>query len=103
MKRNIAIFFIIPILMTGCSTVWKTLGVATVKSVEESNAEISQRIDQLEVHAASGDTALAKAEEIEKLVKELEGRMDELPADTLVRLADLIAKVAEEARNAAKN
>lgn len=101
MKKYVLMTLALGVLLTGCATVWKTLGVATVQSVEENNAQIARRIDELAVRAASGDAALAKAVELEKLVKELQGRMDGLPADTLVRLADLLAKAAEEARKAA--
>ena len=101
MKKYVLMTLALGVLLTGCATVWKTLGVATVQSVEENNAQIARRIDELAVRAASGDAALAKAVELEKLVKELQGRMDGLPADTLARLADLLAKAAEEARKAA--
>ncbi|HOX11978.1 MAG TPA: hypothetical protein P5117_05275 [Spirochaetia bacterium] len=101
MKKYALLTLALGVLLTGCATVWKTLGVATVQSVEENNAQIARRIDELAVRAASGDAALAKAVELEKLVKELQGRMDGLPADTLARLADLLAKAAEEARKAA--
>lgn len=102
--KKYALLFVAPaILLAGCATVWKTLGVATVQSVEEGNAQVARRIDELAARTASGDAALAKALELEKLVKELQGRMDELPAETLAQLADLLAKAAEEARKAAGN
>lgn len=103
MKKYALLALALGVLLTGCATVWKTLGVATVQSVEEKNAEIARRIEELSVRAASGDAALAKVVELEKLVKELEGKMDELPAETLAKLADLLAKAAEEARKAAGN
>jgi len=103
MKKPVVLVLVLTILLAGCATVWKTLGVATVQSVEESNAQVARRIDELAAQAASGDAALAKVVELEKLVKELRGRMDELPADTLAKLADLLAKAAAEARKAAGN
>ncbi len=96
MKKYALLGLALAVLLAGCASVWKTLGVATVQSVEERNAEFARRIDELSVRAASGDAALAKVVELEKLVKELEGKMDELPAETL-------AKAAEEARKAAGN
>ncbi len=103
MKKYVLLSIALTVLLAGCATVWKTLGVATVQSVEESNAQVARRIDELAARAASGDAALAKVVELEKLVKELRGRMDELPADTLAKLADLLAKAAEEARKASGN
>lgn len=103
MKKPIVLLFVLPFLLAGCATVWKTLGVATVQSMEESNAQVARRIDEPAAKAASGDAALTKVVELEKLVKELRGRMDDLPADTLAKLADLLAKAAEEARKAAGN
>lgn len=102
MRKIILLSLALTVLMVGCATVWKTLGVATVQSMEENNAQVARRIDELALKAASGDAALAKAEELEKLVLELRGRMDSLPADTLAKLADLLAKAAEEARRAAE-
>ncbi len=103
MKKYVLLSIALTVLLAGCATVCKTLGVATVQSVEDSNAQVARRIDELAARAASGDAALAKVVELEKLVKELRGRMDELPADTLAKLADLLAKAAEEARKASGN
>lgn len=103
MKKFALLSVAVAVLLAGCATVWKTLGVATVQSVEENNAQVARRIDELAAQAAAGDAALAKVVELEKLVKELEGKMDELPAETLAKLAELLAKAAEEARKAAGN
>mgnify|MGYP001408432979 CR=1 FL=1 len=103
MKKYALLSIALAMLLAGCATVWKTLGVATVQSVEENNAQVIRRIDELAARTASGDAALAKAIELEKLVKELQGRMDGLPAETLAKLADLLAKAAEEARTASGN
>ena len=100
MKKWIALSLSLAFLLAGCATVWKTLGVATVKSVEESNAQVAQRIDELSAQAAAGKEAAAKVAELERLVFELKGRMDGLPAETLAKLAALLAKAAEEARAA---
>jgi len=101
MKRLIIASISIIILLAGCATVWKTLGVATVASVDEGNAQVVRQIDDLSARVAANDETLAKVAELEKLVEELRGRMDGLPAETLANLAELLAKAAEEARRTA--
>lgn len=100
MKKLVIVSLILVVILAGCATVWRTLGVATIQSVEESNAQVARRIDELSVQVAAGKEAAAKVAELERLVYELRGRMDGLPADTLAKLADLLAKAAEEARAA---
>jgi len=102
MKRLTVISLSLVLILTGCATVWKTLGVATVESVEAENTRTARRIDELAARVAANDEALAKVGELERLVEEIRGRMDDLSADTLARLAELLAKAAEEARRSAE-
>ena len=98
MKKLILASLVLSLALSGCATVWRTLGVATVKTVEERDTQTARRLDELSAQvAASGETA-AKVAELEKLLGELEGRMDELPADTLQVLAKVLGEAAEEIR-----
>lgn len=88
-------------LMAGCASFWKTLGVATEKSVEERMEAVRKDIAVLTVKTDDARRAAENVAKLEAFVKELEARMDDLPADTLARIAELLAEAAEEARNAA--
>jgi hypothetical protein len=89
--------------LTGCASMWKTMGVATEKSVaardEKTNAsldELKRSIDDLSAKVAAAQSIASDVARIEKLLGELQGKVDQLPQDTLKRLADVLNRAAAE-------
>jgi uncharacterized protein YukE len=89
--------------LTGCASMWKTMGVATEKSVaardEKTNArldELKRSIDDLSVKVAASQNIAEDVARIQKLLGELQGQVDKLPQDTLKKLAEVLDKAAAE-------
>jgi DNA repair exonuclease SbcCD ATPase subunit len=126
----------------GCASMWKSLGVATEKSVADTNADISKQVGDLkvsvdELKAASAEittlrkdidelspisqevkdlrdkvdqiamtvdetkSAVAEIGQIRELLGELQGKTEQLPRETIQKLADILAKAVEELSAAA--
>jgi hypothetical protein len=125
MKRAIAAATAIAAigLATGCASMWKTLGVETVKSQDERAsaqrqesdqreaslrkeneelkaqvAELKATVDRLSLRMDDAERASADLERIQALVGELERRVDLIPQETLRKMADIFARAAREAQ-----
>jgi uncharacterized protein YlxW (UPF0749 family) len=110
-------------LATGCASMWKTLGVETVKAQDdrasaqrqESDqreaalrkeneelkaqvAELKATVDRLSLRMDDAERDSADLERIQDLVAELERRVDLIPQETLRKMADIFAKAAREAQ-----
>jgi hypothetical protein len=86
------------------------MGVATEKSVDARDektgaqlAELKSSIDELSVKVADAQKAAAEAQHvaadvarIEKMVVELQGKVELLPQDTLRKLAEILTKASAE-------
>ncbi|MCX7025082.1 MAG: hypothetical protein NT080_10735 [Spirochaetes bacterium] len=99
MKRAL-IFILVLATLSSCATVWKTLGVATVTSVDARIVELQKTIDILSAKTDDARKAAENVVRLEALVRELQGQMDNLPAETLQKIADILSKAAAEARSA---
>ncbi len=109
-------------LSTGCASMWKTLGVETVKSQDERAsalrqasdereaalrkeneelkaqvAELSATVDRLSLRVDGAEKAQADIDRVQALVDELGRRVDLIPQETLRKLADIFARAAREA------
>jgi uncharacterized protein YukE len=111
MKRiAFALGIALALSFTGCASMWKTMGVATEKSVAARDektdaqlAELKSSIDDLSVKVADAQKASAEAQRvasdvarIEKMVAELQGKVEFLPQDTLRKLAEILTKASAE-------
>jgi hypothetical protein len=102
---------------------WKAMGVATVASVKEVGDKTDALSAKVDDSAKASDARLAelkatvddlstKMDELQKskdditridaLVGELQGKLDQLPRETLRQLAEILAKAAEEPQKASK-
>jgi TolA-binding protein len=110
---------------TGCASMWKTMGVVTEKSMTEREAaskakvdeikrsidereaaqnastsarmdELKSSIDDLSVKIAMTQEIARSVERIEEGLGELKGKVDQLPRDTLKKLAEILDKAAAE-------
>jgi uncharacterized protein YoxC len=93
--------------LTGCASMWKAMGVATVSSVnaqnDKVNAELSDlktTVDGLSSKMDEVQKAAAEVARIEALVNDLQSKVNLLPQQTLKRLADILSKAAAEAQSA---
>jgi uncharacterized protein YoxC len=89
--------------LSGCASMWKTMGVATEKSVAERAdktdaqlAELKRSVDDLSAKVADAQKTADEVARVEKLVADLQGKVDQLPQDTLRKLADILAKASAE-------
>jgi uncharacterized protein YdaL len=104
MKRiACALCAVLALSLAGCASMWKTMGVATEKSVaardEQNNArldELKRSIDDLSTKVADSQKVAADVSRIEKMVVELQGKIDLLPQETLKKLADILTKASAE-------
>jgi len=83
----------------GCATLYQSLGLATaadLASRDEKIAVLEGRFDSINTKVESAVTEAKKVAEVEGLMKELQGKVDQLPQETLKRLADILAKAAAE-------
>jgi TolA-binding protein len=104
MKRiAFALCVVLALSVTGCASMWKTMGVATEKSVadrDEKNsaqlAEIQKSVDDLSTKVAAAQGVAADVARVEKMVRDLQGRVDQLPQDTLKKLAQILSKASAE-------
>lgn len=113
--------------LSGCASIWKAMGVATVSSVKDQDSRLSDlkttvdglttkmddsasqqnaRLDQLKTavddlssKADEIQKTTAQVEKIETLVSELQGKIDLLPQETLRKLADILSKAAAETKS----
>ncbi len=93
---------------SGCASFWKTLGVATVASVDEKSARTDQenealkaKVAELEATVARLTAAVDKLEDssdevarLEDLVADLEDRIDLIPQATLKKIADILSRAS---------
>jgi hypothetical protein len=111
---------------TSCASMWKALGVETVKSQEERAsaqrqasdeaatglrrenedlkaqvAELKATVDRLSLRMDELGKAEADIERVQGLVDELGRRVDLIPQETLRKLADIFARAAREAESPA--
>jgi peptidoglycan hydrolase CwlO-like protein len=97
------------VLLGGCASMWKTLGVATVKSVGEVQASVDelkagaaqistlrQSLDELSAAVDENKAALAEIERLKESVSKLQDRADQLPRETIQQLAEILSKAAKE-------
>ena len=104
MKRTaVALCAALALSLTGCASVWKTMGVATEKSVAArdektaaSLAELKKSVDELSAKVAASQDVAADVARIRRLIDELQDKMDQLPQDTLKKLAEVLSKAAAE-------
>jgi predicted nucleic acid-binding Zn-ribbon protein len=100
---------------------WKTLGVETVKSQDERElalrdesgrreaelrqenealkarvAELTAAVDRLSAKMGEVEKSSADIKRVEELVAGLEQRVDLIPRETLRKLAEILAKAADE-------
>ena len=102
MKKYIVILVAI-LALSGCATVWKTMGVATEKSVaarqEQTDArlgDLKKSIDELSVKVAASQDVAADVARIRRLLDDLQDKIDRLPQETLKKLAEVLNKAAAE-------
>lgn len=121
--RKLLLTLVPALLLSGCASLWKTMGVATVAEektrAEAASREIAdvrrlldelsskalkeERVEELErsvaeLSAAAEDAKQTRAavEELKALVAEFEGRTEAIPAETLRRLVEILnAALAE--------
>lgn len=93
--------------LTGCASMWKAMGVATVSSVKARDdkvdaelADLKSSIDALSGKMTGVEQATAEVTKIEALVNDLQSKIDLLPQETLKRLAAILTKAANEAQSA---
>jgi len=100
---------------SGCASFWKTLGVATVASVDEKSAQSGQdaqalreenealkaKVAELESTVSRLTASVEKLEDssdevarLEDLVADLEDRIDLIPQETLKKIADILSRAA---------
>ena len=116
---KIFLIFLLPLLLlAGCASMWKGMGVATQKSLDDNNAqtavrivalkasvdelaplpkeieELRAKVDDMAVTVDENKTALLYLARIKEVIADLQGRMDLLPADTLRTLAEILSKAA---------
>ncbi len=104
MKRiAIALCAAAALSLTGCASMWKTMGVATEKSVaardEQTNAklgELKKSVDDLSAKVAASQDVAADVARIRRLIDELQDKIDKLPQDTLKKLAEVLNKAAAD-------
>lgn len=85
--------------LSGCATMYQSLGLATLEDIEARDkkiASLEEKIAGLMSQVQEAKTIAQKAEAAEALARALEGRMDQLPQETLKRLAAILVKAAEE-------
>lgn len=108
---------------SGCASMWKAMGVATVASVNDVNAKVDAVSAKVDDSAKGSDARLAELKatiddlstkmddlqkskddisRIDSLVGELQGKIDQLPHETLRQLAEILAKAADETPKASK-
>ena len=104
MKRTaIALCAALALSLTGCASVWKTMGVATEKSVAERNeqtdaklSELKKSVDDLSTKVAAAQDVAADVARIRRLIDDLQDKIDKIPQDTLKKLAEVLDKAAAE-------
>lgn len=127
-KASIVIGIASVLVVSGCASMWKAMGVATVASVNDQDSRLNDlktvvdglkaktddsvtqqnaRIDELKTEVDDVSTKMdniqkntAQIEKIETLVSELQGKIDLLPQETLKKLADILSKAADETASA---
>lgn len=113
-KVAIALALATALMMSGCASVWKTLGVQTIKAQDEREsalrqendvlkaqvAELKATVDRLSVRMDDIEKSSADVERIEALVDDLQERVDLIPQETLQKLADILARAAKSAKGA---
>jgi len=85
--------------LTGCASMYQSMGLATVQDLaarDKKIAALEERVTALAAEVQSAKTSAQKAEAAEALAKALAGRMDQLPQETLKRLAEILNKAAAE-------
>ncbi|MGO8694074.1 MAG: hypothetical protein ACLQMF_10425 [Rectinemataceae bacterium] len=105
MNRLLALIGIgLALSFTGCESMWKTMGVATVSSVNARNdkvdaelADLKTSVDALSVKMDDVQKAAAEVARIDALVNDLQTKINLLPQETLKKLADILNKAAAEA------
>jgi uncharacterized lipoprotein YajG len=107
LKKYVVILVAI-VALSGCATVWKTMGVATEKTVIARNAELEKQlsemkasVDDLAVKVGENKSAVADIRLIKDSLAALQGRTDALPAETIRKLAEVLVKAADELTAAA--
>jgi len=103
---GIACALALTLALSGCASMWKAMGVATVASVNEQNdkvnaelADLKSSVDTLSSKMNDVEKAAADVARIEALVNDLQGKIDLLPQETLKKLADILNKAAAEAQS----
>ena len=122
-KQSFILAVMATLALSGCASMWRGMGVATVASVKEVSSKVdavsanvdngakSQAASLAELKATIDDLS-TKMDQIQKskdditridaLVVELRGKIDQLPRETLRQLADILSRAADEAQRASK-
>lgn len=108
MKKGMVLICVAAALaLSGCASMWKAMGVATVASVNAQNdkvdaelADLKTTVDGLASKMDDVQKAAQDVARIEALVNDLQGKVDLLPQETIKKLADILAKAAAETQSA---
>jgi len=93
-------------VLTGCASMYDAMGLVTkdsleardkrLQALEAQNQDVSTQVKDLSTEVAAAKDAAKKVAEIEALMKSLQGRVDQLPQQTLKKLADVLQKAVTE-------
>ena len=87
-------------LVASCASMYEGMGIASKESLAASDAKIQAlegQVTDLTAKVGKLDDASQRVAEVEALLKKLQGRVDQLPQETLKKLADALTKAAAEA------
>ena len=129
-KAGLIVGILCILTVSGCASMWKVMGVATVASVNDQDSRLndlktvvdgmaskmddtasqqSARLDELKKEiddlSAKEDNIQLNSAQIEKiatLVSELQGKIDGLPQATLKKLAEILSRAVIEQAKAAQ-
>lgn len=111
MNRTLtAVMTALLLTLGGCATFYQSIGVATTADIaardeklaalENRFQEVASRVDSTAATAqklSEESKAVAeKAAEVEGLMRDLQGRVSQLPQETLRRLAEILTRAAQE-------
>jgi PBP1b-binding outer membrane lipoprotein LpoB len=101
--KKIFILALSALVLSGCASMWKGMGVATEESEVAREAKllkeiesVKQALTEMQGTASDAKTAVAKVEEIKQAVAVIQSRLDTLPDETLLKISNILAKAVAE-------
>lgn len=89
--------------LSGCATMYQSMGIASSADLaarDEKIAALQGKVDSFSEDAkqvkADAKLAADKAAEVEGLMKDLQGKVDQLPQETLKKLSEILSKAVAQ-------